>query len=103
MRFSGRIEIVYGLEGQLTDTWQEAWRAYEWDADDEHRPDLHPQLRVTEQGPEVWFEWEEGCLEYDLSAITTAVDACSHGFRNARALEELYQQEDEESANVDPA
>lgn len=89
MDFSGRIQIIYGLKGQLTDAWQAAWRDYEWDADDEWRPGLRPQLRVTEQGPEVWFDWEDGCLEYDLSAITTAVEACSHGLRNARALEEL--------------
>ncbi len=94
MEVSGRIQIVYGLEGQLTDTWRAAWRDYEWDADDEWRPGLRPQLRVTERGPEVWFDWEDGRLEYDLSAIATAVEACSHGLRNADAVEELRRQAD---------
>jgi hypothetical protein len=88
MDFSGRVEIVYGLEGELTDTWRAAWQDYDWDADDECRPGFRPQLRVTEQGPEVWFEWEEGCLEYDLSAVYTAVEACSLGLRNAAAVME---------------
>jgi hypothetical protein len=47
MNFSGRIQIVCGLEGQLTDTWRAAWRDYEWDADDEYRHGLRPELRVT--------------------------------------------------------
>jgi hypothetical protein len=94
MDFSGRIQIVYGLEGELTDTWRAAWRDYEWDADDEWRPGLRPQLRVTERGPEVWFDWEDGCLEYDLSAIFTAVEACSHGLRNVDAVEERRRQAD---------
>lgn len=88
MDFSGRIQIVYGLEGQLTD----AWRDYEWDADDECRPGLRPQLRFTEQRPEVWFAWEDGYLAYDLSAVATAVEACNHGLRNADAVMELRQQ-----------
>jgi hypothetical protein len=92
MDFSGRIQIVYGLKGQLTDTWQAAWRDYEWDADDDCRPGFRPQLRVTEQSPEVWFDWEDGCLEYDLSAIYTAVEACSHGLRNAAAVMERRRQ-----------
>ena len=57
------------------------------------RPDLRPQLRVTEQGPEVWFDWEEGYLESDLSAIFTALEACGHGLRNA-AVEELRRHAD---------
>jgi hypothetical protein len=95
MDFAGRIEIVYRLKGELTDAWRAAWRDYEWDADDEFRPDLRPQLRVTEQGAEIWFEWEDGYLEYDISAITTAVEACNHGLRNVHALEERVRQEDE--------
>jgi hypothetical protein len=89
MNYSGRIQIVVGLDGELTDTWRAAWRDYEWDADDEWRPGLRPQLRDTGQGTEVWFDWEDGCLEYDLSAIITAVEACSNGLRNAHAVEEL--------------
>jgi hypothetical protein len=94
MDFSGRIQIVVGLDGQLTDTWGAAWRDYEWNKDDEGRPGLRPQIRVTEQGPEVWFDWEEGCLEYDLSAVITAIEACRHGLRNVRAVEELRGQTD---------
>jgi hypothetical protein len=100
MHFSGRIQIVYGLEGQLTDTWRAAWRDYEWDADDEYRPGLCPQVRVTERGPEIWFDWEDGCLEDDMSAITTAVDACSNGLRNLQALEELRRQADKAQPTV---
>lgn len=94
MDFSGRIQIVYGLEGQLTDAWQAAWRDYEWDADHDCRPDLRPQLRVTEQGPQVWFDWEDGYLEGDMSAITTAVEACNRGLRNADAVMALRRQAD---------
>lgn len=94
MNFSGRIQIVYGLEGELTDAWRDAWRDYDWDADDEGRPDLNPQLRDSERGPEIWFDWEEGDLEYDLGCIYTAIEACNHGLRNAQAVTERRRQEE---------
>jgi len=95
MGYSGRLQIVLGLEGELTDTWRAAWRDYDWDADDEGRPDFRPELRVTERGPEVWFDcWDEGRLEYDTSVVMTAIEACNYGLRDARAVEDRRRQTD---------
>jgi hypothetical protein len=30
MEFSGRVEIIVELDGQITDEWQAAWRDYDW-------------------------------------------------------------------------
>lgn len=95
IRFSGRIQIVIGLQGELTDAWKAAWRDYDWDSDGEGRPDLRPELRVTERGTEIWFDWEEGVLETDTSAVITAIEASNHCLRNARAVEDLYRQQAE--------
>jgi hypothetical protein len=88
MAYSGRFEVVLGLEGELTDTWRAAWRDYDWDADDECRPGFRPEIRVTELGPEVWFDClDESTLEYDTSVVMTAIEACNYGLRDLRAVE----------------
>jgi hypothetical protein len=86
MEFSGRVEVIVELDGQITDEWQAAWRDYDWSADPDAAEGFQPELRVGDQGTTVSFELGlHSGVEEDLSALITGLEACNDRLEAGRS------------------